>query len=63
MRPKVEHPVAGPVDTLGFPIRFSGSPAKVKRPAPTHGQHQDEVMSRMGFNGAEIAALNPKGSG
>jgi crotonobetainyl-CoA:carnitine CoA-transferase CaiB-like acyl-CoA transferase len=62
MRLKVEHPVAGSVDTLGFPIRFSGSPAKVQSPAPTHGQHQDEILSGMGFSAAEIAALAPRAS-
>jgi crotonobetainyl-CoA:carnitine CoA-transferase CaiB-like acyl-CoA transferase len=59
MRVTVDHPVAGKVDTLGFPIRFSKSPAKIEKAAPTHGQHQQEVLSRMGFTNAEIEALKP----
>ena len=43
----VQHPTAGEVRTLGIPFRFSETPASVRRPPPTLGQHTDEVLRDM----------------
>jgi crotonobetainyl-CoA:carnitine CoA-transferase CaiB-like acyl-CoA transferase len=58
----VEHPVAGPVETLGFPARFSKTPAAVARPAPRLGEHTREILSEAGFSPAEIADLLATGA-
>lgn len=43
-----DHPTAGPVRTLGLPVKFSETPGRIRRPAPTLGQHTGEVLSEIG---------------
>ncbi|MGB5213189.1 MAG: CoA transferase [Anderseniella sp.] len=57
MVPEVEHPVAGTVKTIGAPVKFHGTPAGVKRPAPLLGQHTEEVLAEAGFSADEIRAV------
>jgi alpha-methylacyl-CoA racemase len=37
--------------------RFSGTPASVDRAAPEAGEHTDEVLAELGYDGAAVAAL------
>ncbi len=43
----VEHPAAGPISLLANPLRFSATPASIRRAPPVLGQHTGEVMSRL----------------
>ena len=43
----VNHPTAGEVKTLGIPFRFSDTPASVRRPPPTLGQHTEQILRDM----------------
>jgi crotonobetainyl-CoA:carnitine CoA-transferase CaiB-like acyl-CoA transferase len=43
----VHHPTAGDVKTLGIPFRFSETPASVRRPPPTLGQHTEQILRDM----------------
>ena len=45
----VEQPGYGMVRMLGFPIKFSDSPCRVRRPAPRLGEHSDEILGELGF--------------
>ncbi len=56
MVPEVDHPVAGTVKTIGAPVKFHGTPAGVKRPAPLLGEHTKEVLAEAGFSADEIKA-------
>ena len=58
----VDHPVAGRVETIGVPAKFSATPTEVSRPAPLFGQHTREVLTEAGFSGAEIEALFAEGA-
>lgn len=40
----IPHPVEGEVQTLGFPVKMSGTPAAVRRHPPLLGEHQDELL-------------------
>jgi len=40
----IPHPVEGSVQTLGFPIKMSRTPAAARRHPPLLGEHQDEVF-------------------
>jgi CoA:oxalate CoA-transferase len=41
----VDHPGSGIVRMLGFPIKLSGTPCRVRHPAPALGEHSDEVLA------------------
>jgi crotonobetainyl-CoA:carnitine CoA-transferase CaiB-like acyl-CoA transferase len=62
MAPLVEHPVAGRMQTLGAPVKFSETPCEVASAAPTLGQHSREVLAEFGYAEEEIAALLAAGA-
>ena len=49
----VTHPVEGELRTLGFPVKMSDTPLRVRRPPPLLGEHTREVL---GTDGAETIA-------
>jgi len=51
MVPATQHPVAGHVQTIGLPVKFSETPGGVRSPAPTLGQHTAEVLAEYGLDG------------
>ncbi len=53
----VEHPVAGKVKVIAAPIEFSGTPASIRRPPPTLGQHNDEILGELGYSAEEIKSM------
>lgn len=58
----VAHPVAGEHPVMVVPLRFPGVGRWAREPAPTLGQHNHEVLSRIcGLNPDEIAALEADG--
>ncbi|MEY9980621.1 CaiB/BaiF CoA transferase family protein [Lysinibacillus sp. RC79] len=42
-----EHPVAGPMRTLGFPAKFSQTPGQLMKAAPTLGQHNEDILKSL----------------
>ena len=59
---ELEHTTAGKVKTLGHPVKFSRTPAKVALAAPTLGQHTQQVLSQMGYTPMEIEEFIQSGS-
>jgi len=57
MMVELEHPTAGRVKNIGIPVRLSETPGAIRRPAPTLGQHTDEVLDELGLAPDEVAAL------
>jgi len=57
-----EHPVAGRVRQARPAERMDGTPSEISRPAPTLGQHTDEVLGEFGFSEAEITSLREAGA-
>lgn len=54
----VEHPTAGEVALTGVPFRMFGTPAVIRRPPPTLGQHSREVLAgELGLDAAAISEL------
>ncbi len=58
----LEHPVAGKTKALGIPVKLSATPGNIRRPAPTFGQHTEEVLREYGFGPSEISALCASGA-
>jgi formyl-CoA transferase len=58
---ELQHPGAGPIKALGVPVKLSGTPGAVDRPAPLLGQHTAEILTELGYTEAEQRALRAKG--
>jgi crotonobetainyl-CoA:carnitine CoA-transferase CaiB-like acyl-CoA transferase len=57
MVPEVNHPVAGRMQTIGLPVKFSATPGAVRYAAPTFGQHTRDILGEVGYGSLEIDAL------
>lgn len=58
---ELEHPVAGRVRHIGIPVKLSGTPGCIARPAPTLGQHTDEVLEWLGLDTPAVTRLRESG--
>jgi hypothetical protein len=57
----VPHPVRGSYLTAGNPVKLSAPPTKIES-APLLGQHNQDVLTSLGYGEAEIAALKAAGA-
>ena len=58
---EMDHPGDGKIPTIGFPFKFSKTPAKINTTTPSLGQHTDEILKKLGMQDKEIAELQEKG--
>jgi CoA:oxalate CoA-transferase len=56
-----DHPGHGAVSMLGFPIKFSEAPCRLRCPAPDLGADSDEVLRMLGYSADDIARLRESG--
>jgi crotonobetainyl-CoA:carnitine CoA-transferase CaiB-like acyl-CoA transferase len=54
---QVEHPLAGPTLVVGFPWKFSQTPASAAPAAPELGQHTEQILLDLGYTWEQIASL------
>jgi len=59
---EVDHPKAGRTKALGHPIKFSGTPGTIVRPAPLLGQHTREVLAELGYDEGAVERLHAEGA-
>ncbi|HEX5145941.1 MAG TPA: CaiB/BaiF CoA-transferase family protein [Conexibacter sp.] len=54
---------AAPVRLLGLPIKLDRTPGDpVRAPGPSFGEHTDEVLSSLGYDAEQVAALKQAGA-
>ena len=59
---EIEHPVVGRQPIPGVPFRYASVERWLRRPAPTLGQHNRELLGGLlGLDDAELAALEAEG--
>ena len=56
-----EHPVVGLVRQARPAERMDKTPSEISRPAPTLGQHSDEILSELGLSAERISELRDAG--
>ncbi|MEE9324716.1 MAG: CoA transferase [Dehalococcoidia bacterium] len=58
---EIEHPETGKVKYPGRPFKLSNAPTPPRRPAPSLGQHNEEVFSDLGYSSEELVKLRDRG--
>lgn len=58
---EIDHPVAGRVRVLRFPLEFSTGRAAVRRPPPMPGEHAEEILQELGYSDLDIKRLGEQG--
>jgi crotonobetainyl-CoA:carnitine CoA-transferase CaiB-like acyl-CoA transferase len=58
---QIDHPKMGKSNLIGSPINLSGTPAQFFRAAPLLGEHTEEVLARLGYDGDAIKEFRARG--
>ncbi len=61
MQITIDDPVRGPIDVLGFPIKFTDDPCRIHRSPPELGADTDDILAGLGYSSAAIAEFREKG--
>lgn len=59
---EIDHPQAGRVRLLRFPVRFSCGEATVRHLPPALGEHTEEVLTELGYEADEIRDMREAGA-
>ena len=51
---RYEHPKAGGYFALRPPLKFSATPANIRRHPPMLGEHTDELLAEIGEDGEDV---------
>ncbi len=58
---ELQHPIAGSIHAIGFPVKYSNTPGHVYRPAPVLGQHTFEMLESLGYSPEQCRQLESDG--
>jgi len=59
---ELDHPKLGKVKQVGILPKLSDTPGQVRRFAPVHGEHTDEILGALGCSTEEICKLRKDGT-
>jgi crotonobetainyl-CoA:carnitine CoA-transferase CaiB-like acyl-CoA transferase len=57
---EIDHPVEGRIKQIGFPIKFSETPGKIRTPPPLHGEHTELILHSIGYSQDKIEEFREK---
>jgi crotonobetainyl-CoA:carnitine CoA-transferase CaiB-like acyl-CoA transferase len=58
---EIDHPRIGRMKSLGIPVKSTGELLEIRQPAPSLGQHTDEVLKALGYGAGDIEKLYSEG--
>jgi len=58
---EVNTPSWGPLKEVRFPLKFSKATTEIKNPAPALGEHNQEILQRIGLSSGDIRELKRRG--
>src|SRR5438105_7854376 len=61
MDSEVQHPIAGRIHAIGFPVKYSSTPGQMYRPAPVLGQHPNAMLESLGYSPEQRRQLENDG--
>ncbi len=58
---EMQHPIAGHIHAIGFPVKYSSTPGQLYRPAPVLGQHTFIILESLGYSPEQCRQLETDG--
>ena len=58
---EVEAPFFGKYKMQGIPVKMSETPGSIDLPIPALGEHNAEILERLGYNPADLERLKAEG--
>ena len=56
------YPVAGTLNYPARPFIMNDSPWSIRRPAPLLGEHNNEILNRLGYSSGDVVRLRQQGA-
>jgi len=60
MAERVQHPQLGPIDLVSQPVRMSAANFAITRATPEAGEHDEEILTQLGYSGEQISSFRER---